>query len=193
MSDSPQRYDSTGLLSRLWRLLAVGVLLSSVLYAGYSCQKVLFKKNAGEATPEAVDAGRTLPDADKKYEYEEARRLLIEGQKLLRSGNLNGVQLLETIIQDHAKSPQAKRAMIILAATYRYNMRRPDRARRMYETFLQPYPTARLSPETIEDLRTLNKEPNAPDQTQAIVRRILPLVANDLALKKKLEALLVNP
>ncbi|HPQ69606.1 MAG TPA: hypothetical protein PKW95_10800 [bacterium] len=192
MSDSPQRFDSTGSLSWLWRPLVTVVLLASVLYAGYSGYKVLFKKEPVEATPEVVDVGRNLPDSNKKYKYEEARQLLIEGQKLMRSGNLNGSHLLERILQDHPDSPQAKRAMIILAATYRYNMRRPDKARRMYEKFLHTYPTDRLVPETIEDLRTLNKETNAPDQTQAIIRRIMPLVENDPAMKKKLEGLLVS-
>lgn len=168
------------------------VLLASVLYAGYTGYKVLFKKAPVEATPEPAEVGRNLPDSNKKYEFEEARQLLIEGQKLMRSGHLNGANLLEKILQDHAESPQAKRAMIILAATYRYNMRRPDKARRMYEKFLHTYPTDRLVPETIEDLRTLNKETNAPDETQAIVRRILPLVENDPVLKKKLEDLQVN-
>jgi tetratricopeptide (TPR) repeat protein len=173
------RYERPRNPKARWRAILIGLAAVALLsWAFASCYRVLARPRLGGEPEEKAPSPSNLPASTGQYEHEKARSLLNAGRTLLRAGEFSGVETVEQVARLYPESPQARQALMVAAATYRYQMNRPDKAFAIYEQFVRTYPDDPQVPRAAAALRDLSAQLNVPDPTETLLRRALPKLAD---------------
>lgn len=178
---------------RVWlrRLIVWSVTLGLLSWAGVSCFRVLIPKQPSLEVTESEQVVSELPSPAEKNEFEEVQKLMRTTQKLMRAGDLEGgLSGLKQIVKQYKDTPQARQALLTLAATYRYNLNQPKQAINTYSQFVKDYPDDRQLTKVIEYLRELYKQTGQPDRTDLLLRGLLVQLEDQPEVKEKILKLL---
>lgn len=105
--------------------------------------KIIFTSKAPELP--SVETSKNVDllapaDSESGDLYKEERDVFKEGRKKLSSGDYDGIKDLDKIVKDSPTSPQAAKSLLVMASTYRYNVKDPVKAVEKYEEFLKRFP-----------------------------------------------------
>lgn len=166
--------------SWIWvrRIAAWTLVIGVIAWAGKTSYRVLSHGTA--PTPKSTADLAAIPRSTGVDPHLKARNMLNTSRKLLSAGDIaTGMAGLEQVTRDDPDSPQAKQALLIMAATYRFTMHQPLQAIATYSDFVRRFPNDRQVPMVVGYLRELYAENNLPDQTDSLLRDILPRLEKD--------------
>jgi len=172
------------------RLIVWSVTIVALIWAGHAVFRVFRPRPDLTPAPTVAPASQPLPTSTGEYHYSEAKVLLDEGRKALRSGDLKGLDTLKKITADHPTAPQARDALMVMAATYRFNAHEPQKAIEAYQDFIRKYPDDPRVERAVRDLQELAEDTKTPDNTEKILREVLPKLDNDPKARARVNAIL---
>jgi len=178
------------------RIVVWGVTVGACLWAAISCAHVLFGRSPTAATtPVSVGSRAAAPVSEPAAEnpYAQQQALFDAGTKLLRTGDLSGMATLEQVVKSFPDSPQARKAMLAMAATYRYMENKPDEALNLYIEFVKRYPEDLQVTNAVGRMRELFQQLNVTDISERLVRDALAKVENNPQATERLNKLLEPP
>jgi hypothetical protein len=180
------------LTGRDWlrRAVVTAVLLGSAAWAFGSCYSVLSRRQAPPPELKRAEENSTLPDSTGEYKFAAARDLYDGSQQMLRAGNLGGLEGLEEVVRLFPDSPHARQALMVIAASQRFQMQQPQRAFTTYRDFVKRYPDDRQLPRAIGALRDLSAELSVTDPSGRLLRGAREQVKDDPKALARVEKLL---
>jgi len=177
---------------RVWvrRIFVWALTLGFLSWSFASCYKVLSRRPEPASKAGAATVERTLPDSTGEYKHAKARGVFFAGRKLLRAGDLSGVATMQQVIQLFPESPQARQAMMVIAATQRYQINRPQKALRTYTDFVRAYPDDAQVPRAVQAIRDISANLGRPDNADTLLRFALTNVKDDAKATARIKKLL---
>jgi hypothetical protein len=162
----------------LKRIAVWSITIVVVVWAARSIYRV-FAHGPTTGSPPGV-AHRVIPRSTGEDPHQKARAELNDARKVLRSGDLaGGIQRLQQVLQDDPQSPQARQAMLVLAGTYRFMAHDPQKALATYTDFIERFPDDPQVTKVVGYLHELYAETNARDETDFLLRGVLPRLENN--------------
>lgn len=143
------------MLQQVKRLFVVVLAFYILYYGGKGLVNLLFPR------PDMSDIVKftvELPKRDraKRIADRELKVRLDKGRSQLASANTSaGLLTLTDLAEHNPDSVLGQKAMLTLAATYRFNQGRPEEAIRWYRKYLEAKPTGRKAAETMIRLASL--------------------------------------
>lgn len=175
------------------RIVVWCITIAVLSWAGIASYRVLAHRFVPPEPPSADAAPQsTLPASTGEYRHEDARSLFVAGRSLLRAGETSGIGTLEDVVRHYPDAPQARLALLAIAATHRYTAHEPYKAMKVYEDFVRRYPDDLQLPRAIRALRDLAEETGAPDPTQRLLRGALTQLEDKPEATARVTALLEN-
>lgn len=144
----PEHKPVLWMARQIKRVLVVGALLWLAVYA---VRAVFFSKPPDVAWEEGR-ASVPLPEVDAEEAERNSALLdrLKNGQSDLAAGRFEaGIEELTSLARDAGGSPAARKAMLTLAATYRFQKNDPENALKWYRLFIEKHRDDRQRPATL--------------------------------------------
>jgi hypothetical protein len=174
------------------RIVVWSIVIALFSWAFVSCYKVLARPKAKSSNLVNVNLARTLPPSTGEYKFEKPRELFTLGRNLLRAGDFSGLTTLEEVMRSYPDSPQARQALMTIAATQRYQLKQPKKALAEYERFVRTYPDDAQVVRALSSIRELSKELQTTDSSDNLARLALQQVTDKPKAKARLEKYLAG-
>lgn len=138
-----QKSQDKPALHPFWIFIVVLLIVGIIFFV-----KIIFTSKAPEFT--VVQQKKTIdhmaPASSETGDiFKKERGAFEQGRKKLSSGNYDGIKDIDNLVKNSPKSPQAAKALLVMAATYRYNLNESGKAIENYEKFLKLFPNHKRS------------------------------------------------
>jgi tetratricopeptide (TPR) repeat protein len=179
-------------LTWLRRFVVWGATIGVCIWAVVAGGRVLFphKNNPVKPFPTYSPAKQAAAQAAAEDEFAKPRALFNAGETLLRSGDLSGLETLDQVVKSFPESPQARKAMLVMAATLRYQKNDPEKALEHYVEFIKQFPDDPQVSNVVRYMRELYGELNQTDLSDRYVRDAMSKVEKDPHATERLQKLL---
>ncbi|MDP8224381.1 MAG: tetratricopeptide repeat protein [Candidatus Lernaella stagnicola] len=194
----PPQFDDLPVLEKplpasplVWlrRIVVWSTTIALLAWAFSSCYKVLSRRPVTEEEIKSAEATHTLPKSTGEYKYEDARQLFLAGRRLLRAGDLSGLETMREVVRLFPKSPQASQALLVIATTERYQLGQPQNAMRTYSDFLRRHPNHKGADRAVRALGDLARELDVRNPADGLLRTAIAKTDEDSKERARLEKL----
>ncbi len=161
------------LMRQIKRLVVLVTALCLVYYGGrWAIYQVFGPPEKHEAPTLSVELPKEAPsevreDRQLKFQLDQGRA------SLASSKTEDGLEKLRGLARDHPETRQGQKAMLTLAATYRYNLRQPQQAVEWYESYLKANSKGREAADTMVRLAALYEETGQKSQARQVYEKLL--------------------
>ncbi|MBZ0273735.1 outer membrane protein assembly factor BamD, partial [bacterium] len=165
----------------LWMLRQIkrGFVLAAIAWiAILGVKQAIRTVSPPEPLPVAVPLPPTAPE--EIADVREANERLAEARRALALADFGGgVKALADLAADRPASPAGRKAMLTLAATYRYQLAEPENAVAWYRRFLETNPDAKETPATMARLGDYFVALGRPAEAREIFMQLLERFPGD--------------
>ena len=159
---------------RIIRLVILLVFVSGVLGVGWVCFYPSSSVKPPDIDVEAAKVDTNVPlDSSTGDIYNKDREIFLKGQKKVASGDYSGLEDIKRLSEISPESPVTANALLLTAATYRYNLGKPDDAINAYALFLKNFPKHKRANITRKNLIEMLMEKGRHEEAEKHIHDLL--------------------